>query len=425
MNNFLLQVNRKDKIQSLQFILVALLIISFPYNISNSLIGTLSILLFATMLYSKSFNIKQFVKERVILVLFIFILFTYLSVLWSTVSTFDGQSDFHTSFDRFKYYLLLIPTLYFSHFSKEDIKKLFLFVALSSIPLIILYYLNAFGITHHYSPHDGGTSSYIRADLQENIFILFTAIYIYAHLIHAIHQRQMQKSLFLSVILLFTSLSMFIDPLTNTRIVNITFIFILGIGLTYIFKFKYFLLPSILGSIFLFVILLQDKSIVNGFVEFKEAISQNKYSGSWGHRVAYNLVGIDIFSKHPIIGNGINDISTKIIEHKKSNPEYFLGEESMTRLHNDHLLLLDQVGIVGYFIFLYFIYLLMKIKLSDKELNTFKNLFVISFMIIMLGEHYLTDKYSTNLFAIIVALTLLYKKLDHAQKTQHSNTLLQ
>jgi hypothetical protein len=33
-------------------------------------------------------------------------------------------------------------------------------------------------------------------------------------------------------------------------------------------------------------------------------------------------------------------------------------------------------------------------------------------MFIMLEEHYLTDKYSTNLFAIVIALVLLHKRLD-------------
>jgi O-antigen ligase len=403
-----------DQVTLMQSIIIGLLILTFPYSISNSTVGVLSLLSFSIMLYQKSFDIKKFYKEPIIVALFIFIFFTYASSLWSSIPIFDHSSDFQTGINRFKYYFLLLPSIYFSNFSRQTIKNLLWLIVLAPIPLVIIYYLNSVGLTHYYPQDFGGTATLIGHYLKENIFILFASILLYVHFLFSIKEKKLLHAIIYFILFLIFSTTLFIDTNMSTRLINLAFLSILFVGLFYIFKFKYIFIPSLFIAVLSISFLLTNNKIQTGIQTFEQAIYKHEYTGSWGHRTAYALVGIDIFLEHPLFGTGINDIPSKIREYKKMHPNYFAGED-LIRLHNDHLLILDQVGIVGYLMFIYIIYLLIKVKLSNKKIEVFKNLFIISFMFIMLGEHYLTDKYSTNLFAIVIALVLLHKRLDEEE----------
>jgi O-antigen ligase len=407
---------QNDKITRVHFLIISLLIITFPYYISNAWIGTLSILSFLVIIYQKSFNLKIILKENSIVILFIFILFTYLSVFWSDVAILGENSDFNTNINRFKYYFLLIPSIYFSKFSKKDISKLFFFLALSSFPIIIIYYLNSFGYISYYSNHYGGESNILRSDLQENIFILFTAIYIYTYLLISLQKKKLITSILLFLLLSFVSTAMIIDPITNSRITLLVLAIILVIGPIYVFRKKYLILLPFVFIISI-LILSQEKSIDRGLNDFRTAINEDNYVSSWGFRTGLVIVGSKIFINNPIFGSGINDTTTDIIKIKISSPKYFKAVKDLLKLHNDHLSILVQTGIIGYALFLYFIYLFFIIKISDHKLNIFKNLFIIAFFIIMIAEHYLTDKYSTNVLAIVFALSVLYNKLDKEKST--------
>jgi hypothetical protein len=363
------------------------------------------------MIYQKSFDIKKFYKEPIIVALFIFIFFTYASSLWSSIPIFDHNSDFRTGINRFKYYFLLLPSIYFSNFSKQTIKNLLWLIVLAPLPLVIINYLNSLGLIHYYSQEFGGTATLIASYLKENIFLLFASTFLFIHFLFNIKEQKPFKAFIYFIVFCVFAIALFIDPKMSASSTDIALFLVLFISLFYIFKFKYIIIPSLLLATLSVTFILTNQKIQIGIQTFKQAIHKHEYTGSWGHRTAYALVGIDIFLEHPLFGTGINDIPSKIREYKKMHPNYFAGED-LIRLHNDHLLILDQVGIVGYLMFIYIIYLLIKVKLSNKKIEVFKNLFVISFMFIMLEEHYLTDKYSTNLFAIVIALVLLHKRLD-------------
>ncbi len=407
---------QQNLLTSTQAIIIGLLILTFPYNTCDCTVGTLSILSFIVMLFQRSFDYKVIFKEKIVIVLLVFILFTYASVFWSHVPMHAPNSDFHAAFDRFKYYFLLIPAIYFSNFSKKTIKNLLYLIVIAPLPLVIIYYLNYFGITHLYCKKLGGSSYFLMYYLVENIFILFAAIFLYILFLTKLKERKYLASATFLVILAVYSVALFVDPKMHARGVDITLFIIIFLGLFYIFPFEKVFFPSLLVVALASGVLLSNPHIQQGIHTFKEALNQHKYTGSWGHRLAYDIVGVKIFLKHPIFGNGIDDVSTEIIQYKKIDPRYFKGEMYLTRLHNGHLLLLGQVGIVGYLLFLYFIYLMLRLKLSDPTIEIFKNLFIISFLLIMLTEQYLTLKFSTNLFAIVIALILLNKHIEQKSK---------
>lgn len=408
----MVKIHTAPKIDLLHSAVIGTLILTFPYSISNATVGTLAILSFLIMIYQKSFNLSKISKNHVIVALFTFIVFTYISTLWSSVSIFNEHSDFNTSINRFKYYFLIIPSIYFSNFSKQTIKRFFWLIAIAPLPLVLIYYLNSFDYISYYSIHHSGTSTYIASYLEENIFILFSSIFLFIQLLFSLKKREFFYSTVLAILFLLIALSLFIDPKTSSRLVNTVFVLTISISIFYVFKTKYILPLVLLVLTISFFILLKGEKFKHGVNEFKKALTEKEFKGSWGHRTAYATIGMNIFLKNPIFGSGINDVTTEINAFKISDPHYFIGEENMRRLHNDHLLILGQVGIVGYALFIYFIYLFLRTKLSNKKIEIFKNLFLLSFIFLMLGEHYLMDKYSTNLLAVVVALSMLYKRLD-------------
>jgi len=407
----------KVYLNAVHYYVIAVLIVTFPYYISSSWIGTLAILSFLIMLVQRLFRWREFLGNKVIVALFVFILFTYLSVLWSDISVTGKGSSFETNFDRFKYYFFLIPSIYFSSFSRKQIRNLVFVGAISSVPLIILNYTNAIGITHYYAIQHGGDSEILGSRLKESIFILFTALYLYIQAFVSIKQKKYHLFVLFFILYIITSYSLQVDKIAMARIAVLTNIIIFVVVPFFFLKRKYlFILPLIIMVVS--IVIFQNDKIRTGITEFKESIENHVYEGSWGLRTAYIIIGLKIFKKHPFIGSGINDTDHDILDKKRTNPEYFEFNPKLTRLHNDHLNILIQTGLVGYTLFVYFVYLFVRLKLKDEFMYVYKNIFLLCFLILMLAEHYLTDKFSTNLFAIMVSLILLYRKREDENESR-------
>ena len=370
-------------------------------------LGTISILVFLLMFFNTNLNYKSFFKENEILILFGFIIFTYLSIFWSSSSVFEG--DFNTNFTRFKYYFFLIPAIYFANYSRQQLILLIHLVVLSPILIIFVYYTNIIGITDIYSFHSKGTNPYIGHYLVTNVFILFSSLFLYIKLIESIRSRSYQQVITYSLLFLFVSGSLFIDERNVARLVNLAYIImIFAVPMFYISnKLKLFILLSAL--ILVPLLLLNSTKFKMGLQKFEKAIQEDKYEGSWGHRTGFAIVGLKIFSESPILGRGMNDVSAEIKRIKQKEPKYFTGDRAI-RIHNGHINFLAQIGIIGYLFLLYLFYSLWKIKIQDHTINTYKNMILILYLVLMIGEHYLSIKQTSNLFAILIAIFLVYRK---------------
>jgi len=148
-----------------------------------------------------------------------------------------------------------------------------------------------------------------------------------------------------------------------------------------------------------------------GIQNFSQAIQTDTYTGSWGHRLGYAIVGIEIFKKNPIIGRGIDDITRPIETISKTQSKYFVGEH-LRYFHNEHINILVATGIVGYLLFLYFILVFFKIRINDKKIHVFKNITIITLMFIMMGDHYLSIKETINFILILITLIVTFKSID-------------
>ena len=415
------QIFSKINVDSIFFYILAIFILTLPYNISNWWIGTFSIILILITLAnpSREKTFSTIIHERSLQILFIFILFTYISVLWSKSPVlFNG--DLQTNIGRFKYFFLIVPAIYLSNLTKRDIKKLFTIIALAPALSILLYYTNYLDITSIFAAQNQNHSLILRHYLIQNFFILFSILYLYINTFTAIEDNNYSKLFTYVPMLLIACLSLVIDERTESRLIDLALILILITVPFYYLKPKiYFSLLFILLTVST-VIITNSNSFQKGIKNFNQAVYSDTYTGSWGHRLGYAIIGIEIFKENPVIGRGINDISSKIQKFSEEQPKYFIGE-NLRRFHNGHINILVASGIVGYMLLIYSLFILFKLKIKDKSIYIFKNTTIIIFMFSMVGEHYLSLKSTVNFFFILLALFVIYKNLEKEHQAAPSN----
>ena len=165
--------NNKTYFEPLQYMLIVAIVLTLPYWGLHKYFKYPAILLFLLTLFMGQFDFKNIIKDKVFLSLSAFIIFTYLSVLW-TSSNPVFTPECKINLDRFKYYFLLIPTIYSIPLSTKQIKSIFFIMALSPLYTVVIYYLNTLGITHVYSAlWYGGESNVLTHYLVNNFFILY------------------------------------------------------------------------------------------------------------------------------------------------------------------------------------------------------------------------------------------------------------
>ena len=290
-------------------------------------------------------------------------------------------------------------------------------MALAPVGTAVVYYLNAFGITDIYPIIHGGDSSLFVHYLANNFFLTFSGIYFLHLSINTFIKKEFKEfTLFFILFVLFVS-SMVIDPRMSSRLTLLVFIVVALITPLFYLKRKHSIILFIISVLFLALFMNTNSNMKKGINTFKTAIEENKYTGSWGHRLGFLIVGIDIFKEHPFIGRGVCDVRSRVVTYSEENPEYFINDPAR-HFHNEHLHILVEVGIIGYLIYLGFIFLFLKIPVSDPLLNKLKYTYTIAFLLMQFGEHYLTLNPTALFIGLFFILIVLYNKKDKEEQIQ-------
>jgi len=409
-----MQEIRNSKLANFQFGVLLLLLLTSPYYVVAPLFPIfLSSLLFLSIFTSKP-KIQMLFQEKTFLYLFIFVMGIYFSFLWSDAEAIFG-GNYLVNFYGFLPFLLIIPGLYFSTISTKNIKILIYTSLLAPLVYIFIYYLNHFNITALYSAHyvnDGSFTStkHFYPDLIANLFIALGAIFLYILAFTKLQNREYKLSIPLFILFLIYIVALFIDDLTVSRIIVLALLIALTTTTFYLFskRTKYILTGAILLSSLLF--LSTSPTFKAGFEELKEIQTTDHFNGSWGVRVDLLLDGVEMYLEHPFFGRGTADVITHIKEIKAHHPKR--SNHIYKHFHNDHILILVQVGIVGYFLFLLFIYSLYTLKIEDKPIYLFKQASIVILLVVMFGEHYLQWIGVSAYYATLIGLFLTYKQRE-------------
>ena len=380
-----------------------------PWNFFNGQMGTLSIvLLIWWLLVGKDrgyfIKLKDIVKVKPLLLLIIFFLYAYLSLLWTENIEFAKDS----TLKFYKYYWIMIPVL-FTVLDEEKVKYIF-FIFVASLGIYaafsILIFLNIIEIIDCSAENPRGILPYAIVTPYMGIAFLSSIVFL------KYYSSKLIKHLFILIAVL-----TFIGLLINNGRAGqlaffITFFILLFIYRSYL-KNMNILLSAILiviFSIFLLDLFGKLDRFRSGFNSLKY-VEVEKLSGSWGSRLYLGYAAVDILKSNPIFGVGVGDNIDEFIKYAKKHPNH----ASMYRsFHNQHSDTLTKYGIVGYFLFLGSVLLLLN---NLKQNRLYFSLGVVFFSMTFfdgLGDIILLMKPYNNIFILIFLLlsVIVYKSND-------------
>ena len=185
-----------------------------------------------------------------------------------------------------------------------------------------------------------------------------------------------------------------------------------------ILKKFYLLLSTIFITIFLFFAL---PSVLSKQTEFFKRILKVENPKSFFHRFEnikyfqHYITAIEIFKNNKINGIGNKNFRFECHDKKYFKKNFSLtSQRCSTHPHQIHFELLSEQGLVGYFIFFYFLFSFFKKKflIDLKEKNIFKitiNLYLIIFLIPILPSGSLFSTFNGLLFWFFLGLSNLKK----------------
>ena len=339
--------NHTDKLT--MFIYVYLFFM--PWNFFKGQMGTLTVLLFISWIikYKKDIfkKLKLLFDSKPIVLLLIFIAYTYSATLWS--DSFKDAFSYVNNF--YKYYLLLIPIL-FTSLNKDTAKvsvKVF-FISFVSYAIFSLgIYFELYTIKGSSPSDPKGLMAYAIVSIYMSLATVWgLGIFCYSN-------NKKDKKIFFLIILL----AIFTLFINNSRTSQISLI--LTILVLFIFYFQAF---SIKNKIYYLCILVIYFFLINPYIhnkfqreyivaykEMQNVINNKDYEGSFGVRLYFYKAGFQVIKSNLLFGAGPLDNKEQLINIQKRDLDY-TNKKIFSSYHSQHLDILTGYGIVGYILIL-------------------------------------------------------------------------
>jgi len=378
--NFIEEFKSKDKYT----LFIYLYIFLMPWNFFKAQMGIFTFILFFWWIAKYRLTIFKklnfIIQFKPLLLLVIFIFYSYLSVLWSSSfeDGFDHVNKFH------KYYIFIMLPLFLSLRSKEAldcIKILLLSIGLYAVFSILIY---SGLITIESTKSDISNPKGIMAYAIMSVFMAMGTLM-------SFFIAKTQKNNYLKILFYIISiLSLFALFINNSRTAQITLLLTVSIVFTmyykqYIFKFKNILKIAITVCLVVFLSFqfLKESNKMSRYIsaynETKEIYSENKYEGSFGLRIYFNMAGFDIFKDEPLFGYGPEDNIEKFVTYQKNDKNYTFIK-IYNSFHSQHIDLLTRYGLTGYLLIIFSaIYLIYSLRHFREIYYTALSFFLIVF----------------------------------------------
>jgi len=344
----------KNYQSTIQFLLTSSIILAcFSVNLPTAWMGASTILILIMFLLGGDFRekFKIIMNHPSSLAIFLFLAITLLGVLYSS-GDWDMKMNFFQKYIKF----LLIPIIFCS-ISSPKIRSygVYAFILTSIFVLLISYgkWLHVLPLNlgiHDITTLDYGYAVY-RNRIAHNIFISFA---MYVFLIKASRSKDwIQKIWIVFAILAFFNVMYLVNGRSGQ---------IICLGLLAYFLFKQW------GKkiIFLFMALFLSGMIFKSYItpliperllsvtqEISDAKENHEMTSSGIRYVMYQSA-LNIFLKSPIWGHGTGSLKQEYWALDKEG--YALNIQGMDNPHNQYLLILVELGVIGLISFMYLFY---------------------------------------------------------------------
>jgi len=390
-------------------------ILSFAFILPLSRAGISFFSIFLPILWLADKNIKtklqQLKSNKLILAISIYLLFSILSSLWSS------NVEQTLNIIRLNSYWVLIFVIS-SSVKKEQVPTIISsFLAGMFVSEILAY--GVFFELWHFKYATPQNPSPFMFWIDYSVFMAFTSILLLNRILSKNYDLK-QKILF-SMFFISVTGNLFLAIGRTGQVAFIAGVFVMMI-IHYRLSIKSLFLSFILlGTIFTTAYQLSNsfKTRVNAGINDIKQIKNMDLNGSWGIRVAYWITTFDIAKEQPILGVGIGDFkdeTAKVLTNQNYN---YLTKETkefmkINHPHNQYLLVLLQMGIIGIFIFLYLIYQILKLDIKEKEIKELSILFTTIFFVSCFAEPLFLKQFTISLFMLFIGLFIASSNKENA-----------
>lgn len=338
--------NHTDKLT--MFIYVYLFFM--PWNFFKGQMGTLTVLLFISWIikYKKDIfkKLKLLFDSKPIVLLLIFIAYTYSATLWS--DSFKDAFSYVNNF--YKYYLLLIPILFTS--LNKDTAKVSVKVFFISF---VSYAIFSLGIYFELYTIKGSSPSDPKGLMAYAIVSIYMSLAtVWAIGLFFMAKNKNEKLFFIIVILLCLFALFFNKSRTAQLSLFFSLIFLLFYYRSLFTKTKVsYVIFGLCTSLIIFITTsdIVEKKYNKAYNEMQNVLKNEKYIGSFGVRLYFYKAGFQVIKSNLIFGAGPLDNKEKLVNMQKNDTEY-TNKNIYTSYHSQHLDILTGYGIVGYILIL-------------------------------------------------------------------------
>ncbi len=396
--------NLLNKINFEKTYYISLLIFAFMLPLSRAANSFFIILLILLLLLQGNYknHFKILSTSPLAISIFSFILFTFLSLIWTE------NLEFALNQKRLYVPWLAIFTI------ALNVKKEQIFSIISAFVIgMIVSELLSYGMFFELWQIKGHGKEYpspFMMHIDYSVFLAFTSIILLNRLL------SMRYSLKEKLIILF-----FFLTITGNLFINDgrtgQLAFMVGIFATIFIHYK-INIKSIIASVILISIIFSSAYTFSNKFQTRvhaaqsdiERIMNGQLNSSWGIRVAMYFVAADIAKENPILGVGVGDYKIAAKEALAKNDHNFhktvIEFIPKHHFHSQYLNILVQGGIIGLLIFLMIFYQFAKLSILDPELKELSLLIIILMMTAFIAEPLFLKQFTNMLFILFAGLFL-------------------
>ncbi len=344
-------------------------------------------------------------SSKLLMALLLYLIFSILSILWSS------NLDTALNILRKSTYLFTIFVIATSLKKEYVVSVITAFLVGMFISEIIAY--GVFFEIWTFKNATPQNPTPVMQHIDYSIFMAFSAILL-LNRIFSKHYIAKEKVIFIIFFLTVTG-NMFLSIGRTGQVA-----FIAGIIVMTIIHFRVSIKSFVLSSLMIVTIFTSAYHLSASFESrSKEALNNvekilnSDLNSSWGIRVAYWITTYNIFKENPLIGVGLGDYIDETRDELKDDKYSYLDNSTIEFMsnyhpHNQYLLVLLQMGIIGLFLLFYFIFLMLRQKIDNPEIKELSILFVTVFFVGCIAEPLLLKQFPLALFVLFIGIFSIY-----------------
>jgi O-antigen ligase len=345
-------------------------------------------------------KLNQIKSSKALVALIFFVSFILLSMFW-TKELIENKREIRLLLYYFT--TLVIATSFNPRFTEKAISSFVLGMFIS----VAIGYGVFFGLWEFKHATAQNLSPFMY-HLEYSLFLAFVSILLLNKLFYNHYTNGMKMVYFL--LFLFFLVALFLGMGRTGQVA-----FIVGLVVLSVIRFElslktillsFMLIASILTFAFFTSNTFQER-VYKGKSDIEKMVQNQDYTTSLGIRVAFWKTTYGIFKDNPLLGVGVGDFKlavSKELKKEKYNTGFYKEFMTSQSPHNQYLLVLVQVGIIGFGLFVYLLYQFVKIPIKNREIKAINILFATILFTSFMTDTFLRAQFSLTLFAIMFGI---------------------